>query len=311
MNNTLEQIINNIDVLELLNEFGFDGRINGSLFRSACKIHDGNNTSSFVCNIETGLWYCHTSCGGGDIITLVERMKNYSFPQAKEWLQKKYKLDFSNIDFSKREAELIKDFREFIKYVSSKKKKETNFSFDVELKDISKLRKYNTDTLNHFGIKFSPSHNRIYFPITFNNKLVGAQLRAINTNDSPKWLILPTGSNFGSYLFNYDNVKTEKEIVVVEGLYDVLAFHQIGVPSVATFGAHLTDEQANLLLKTFADITLCYDEDNAGLNGTLKAIEKLKFKTRIKKINLEEGQDPDNIDSETLRQRYNNRITLF
>lgn len=308
----LEHIIEKIDMLDLLEELGFEGRVYNNMFRSTCAMHGGNNPSSFVCNLETSLWFCHTGgCGGGDVFTLVEKMKGYSFPQAKEWLQDKYKLDLSSIDFSKREAELRKDFKEFVKYASRKRKKEINFSFDVELKDIKKLRKYNSDVLNYFGIKYSPTYNRIYFPVTFNNKLIGAQLRAIDKDDNPKWLILPKSITFGNYLFNYDNVKTEKEIVVVEGLYDVLAFHLIGVPAVATFGAHMTDEQANLLLKTFADITLSYDEDKAGALATTKAIDKLRFKARIKQVRLNKGQDPDSIDSEVLQQQFDNRITLF
>ena len=81
----------------------------------------------------------------------------------------------------------------------------------------------------------------------------------------------------------------------------------MGLTAVATFGAHLTKEQAYLLIKTGATIILCYDGDDAGEVATKKAIEMLSNKADLFKITLNQGDDPECTSREELYERYTNR----
>ena len=76
-----------INVLEILEEFGFEGKVSGNMFRSACMIHKGNNPSSFVCDLDTGLYFCHSNGCKGDVFTLIQEMKKVNFVEAKKWLE--------------------------------------------------------------------------------------------------------------------------------------------------------------------------------------------------------------------------------
>lgn len=140
-----------------------------------------------------------------------------------------------------------------------------------------------------------------------NDIIIGALLRRVNNKDKIKWSNQPEHIKTGEIVYNYDNAKGNYDIVVVEGLTDVWAFHEIGVMAVATFGAHLSKEQSYLLIKTGARITLCYDADTAGKTATEKAIKMLSKKTDLFVIELDEGTDPESITRGELKIKYENR----
>ena len=60
---------------------------------------------------------------------------------------------------------------------------------------------------------------------------------------------------------------------------------------VATFGANLTLEQTLLLVTYFDEVVLMYDNDKAGRNATVKAMDKLKKLFSVKVCEYE-GKDP-------------------
>ena len=108
-------------------------------------------------------------------------------------------------------------------------------------------------------------------------------------------------------LYNYDNAKSESIIVVVEGIFDVFAYYEIGIQAVALFGSSVSKGQYELLMRTGADIVLSLDADNAGRKGTEKAIQMFKNKARISVVDLPEGKDASSITREELLNLYNTR----
>jgi DNA primase len=58
---------------------------NGQL-RGICPIHDGNDPRGFVVTPARNLWYCFKSCGGGDQLALIAKVRKCSPKQAAEWL---------------------------------------------------------------------------------------------------------------------------------------------------------------------------------------------------------------------------------
>ncbi|MDP7454669.1 MAG: toprim domain-containing protein, partial [Candidatus Peribacteraceae bacterium] len=60
-------------------------------------------------------------------------------------------------------------------------------------------------------------------------------------------------------------IRESKAVVLVEGYFDVIACHQIGVKNtVAVSGTALTEEHAKMLRRYAEKIILCLDQDRAG-----------------------------------------------
>ena len=309
-----------LDAIKLLEYYHFEQiRYEGEMIRACCKIHGGNNPSGFVMDSTNGLWYCHTGgCGGGDAFTLVELMEKIPFKEAVVWLARFCDVNITDLQIKERSYGYIEELKKFMKIMKEKKQKNFNeFTIKEEIQEVKKYRKFEESTLNFFKLGFVKCvelekrnegkyklFDRLVFPIFFNGIQVGISFRKTKANDFPKWSHQPVNFETKNILYNYDNVKQSNELVVCEGYLDVWAFHEIGVPAVATFGAHLTKQQCMLLLKTGADIVLAYDGDEAGRKATQKAIEMLKNKANVSEIKFDEGQDPENIAREELRERY-------
>lgn len=73
-----------------------------------------------------------------------------------------------------------------------------------------------------------------------------------------------------------ETILKKKEVYIVEGYFDVLALHSVGITqSVALCGTALTKEHIALLKKYDCNICLALDSDNAGLLAIKRSIELL------------------------------------
>ena len=286
-------INNHLDVEALLRHYDFDKvKSDGQIIRACCKLHGGNNPSAFVINKDTGYWYCHTGdCGGGDSFTLVERFEGFTeFKQTVRWLSNFFNVDISGLQIVTHTPKYQDELKRFISLVKRNKKKDfIPFAIPEPIKSVTKYRKFKPETLEHFNIGYIDEvkllkrngeeyylYNRLVFPIYFKGIQVGISFRRIKEIDYPKWSHQPAHFETKDVLYNYDECKLSPVIVVVEGLSDVLAYYEIGVPAVATFGSHLTTEQYKLLLLTGADIVLSYDGDEVGKSATKNAVKMFK-----------------------------------
>lgn len=299
----------------------------GAYIRSCCKIHGGDNPTAFVFNKDNGLWWCHTgNCGGGDIFSLVSKMKNLNFRESVDWLASFYQVNIDGMVIIEKRAPYLKDIQDFISMMQRKRKiKEMpEVIITDEIKKLSNFKEFKKETIDFFNLGFLPEieletirgkkyklYNRLLFPILYNNKQVAYSLRRTRITDKPKWLHQPNGVDMGSLLYNYDTVKDKNEIIISEGITDVWAWREVGLDAVATFGANMTNKQYRLLLKTGADLVLAYDGDNAGQIATQKAIDLLKNKANIKIITFLPHQDPENIPREELLDYYNKSKKLL
>lgn len=319
----LTHLNEHIDMERLLAHYKFDEvREEGSYIRSCCKIHDGSNPSAFVVNTQNKLWYCHTGgCGGGDAYTLVQRMEEVSFKEAVEIVARIFNVDIAEMEIMERNTHQMNEMKRWIKAVQSRRGKSYHpYEINVLQKSVRRFRDFDEDTLHHFGLTFveeveAQKHNgetytlrnRLVFPVYQNGVQIGASLRRTKSTDFPKWSHQPVKLKTSDILYNYDATHGENVIVVVEGMPDTWAFYEIGIVAVATFGAHLTDEQRRLLMRTGADIVLAYDGDEAGREATKKAYSVLYKTTNTKTMRFEPGEDPASISREELRKRYGER----
>lgn len=92
-------------------------------------------------------------------------------------------------------------------------------------------------------------------------------------------------------------IRTSKFVVVVEGNLDVISSHQAGVRQcVATAGTAVTEHHLKGLSKFTEDIRFCFDQDQAGLTATERAIELAQgLDIKLSVIDIKDAKDPDEL----------------
>ena len=110
------------------------------------------------------------------------------------------------------------------------------------------------------NIYYSPYQKRIIFPVLYQKKMVGYISRDITGTQDRKYLI-NKGFKKNRYLYNYDVVYQNENVVLVEGVFDVIK--NLGTMGVASFGKTLSREQLYLLLRmpNLKRVYVGYDDD--------------------------------------------------
>jgi DNA primase len=314
-----------MDMYKLLEYYDFDRvKQEGSMIRSCCKLHGGSNPSGFVVNTSNNLWYCHTGgCGGGDAFTLVKRLEECSFAESVHIVARIIGVDIENMEILEQKASYMEDVRKWVKTMRSRmtvEKPVIAYQISTEQKDVAKFRDFDRETLEHFGLKYVERvhlmsrdnkpyslTNRLVFPVVYNGVIVGASLRRIKATDEPKWSHQPVSLETSEILYNFDACEGLSTIVICEGIVDVWAYYEIGITACATFGAHLTETQYRLLMRTGADLVWSYDGDHAGRVATEKATSTFHNKANQYTVYFDDGEDPASLSREELRKRYGER----
>jgi DNA primase len=125
--------------------------------------------------------------------------------------------------------------------------------------------------------------NRIMFPITNRDgRIVGFGARALG-DQQPKYLNSPQTAIFDKrnlmYALDkaYDDIRSRREIVIVEGYMDAIAAHQHGFENVvATMGTALTVNQVSSLRRYVDRVYLALDSDAAGQLATLRGLDAVR-----------------------------------
>lgn len=86
--------------------------------------------------------------------------------------------------------------------------------------------------------------------------------------NSPETLVYKKSHTLFGLNLVKEEIKREKEVVIVEGELDMISSYQAGVRNiVAVKGSALTQEQVSLLLRFAEKFIFAYDTDNAGINA--------------------------------------------
>lgn len=117
----------------------------------------------------------------------------------------------------------------------------------------------------------------------------------------PKYLNSAESEVFqkGKLLFNLGRarhaIRKAEQAVIVEGYFDVIRLHSVGVEGVvAPMGTALTEGQAELLGRFTRQAVLLYDADGPGQKATFRAADVLLAKGfEVRVVTLPEGEDPD------------------
>lgn len=113
--------------------------------------------------------------------------------------------------------------------------------------------------------------HRLMFPIhDGNGRAVGFGGRTLGDDDA-KYINSSEGPIYNKSTILYglhhakDSMRSEQSVVLVEGYFDVLACHRVGMTNVvAVSGTALTEQHVKLLKRYVDKVVLCLDQDRAG-----------------------------------------------
>ena len=144
---------------------------------------------------------------------------------------------------------------------------------------------------------------RLVFPLRdtrgatlgFSGRVVSESERGPKYVNSPETAIFNKGSLLFGLDVTRDAIREKKEVLLVEGEFDVLSSYQAGVLNVvASKGTALTDRQVGLLSRLCESVVLSFDTDLAGDKASRRGIEMLdSVGLSVKVLSLGKFKDPD------------------
>ena len=146
--------------------------------------------------------------------------------------------------------------------------------------------------------------NRLIFPLRDGRGVTlgfSGRLIDMGNGKEPKYLNSPETEVFhkGSMLFGLDiardEIRSKNETLLVEGEFDALSAHQIGIKNVvASKGTALTEKQIATLSRLSENVALCFDTDLAGDKASRRGIELMDMAgLTVKVVKLGKFKDPD------------------
>lgn len=148
-------------------------------------------------------------------------------------------------------------------------------------------------------------HGRVMFPIhNLTGKVIGFGGRILKTDadkklakyqNSPESEIYQKKETLYGIYFAKGAIVNQDECILVEGYFDVLRMHQLGITNVvASSGTSLTTEQIRLIKRYTKNITMLYDGDAAGVHAALRGTDMILAEgMNVRVVVLPSEHDPD------------------
>ena len=325
------EILENSDIVAHIGDY-VDLKKSGNSYKGLCPFHN-EKTPSFTVDDKKQLFHCFGCGEGGDVVSFIMHKEGLSYIDSMKYLANKAGIKLDNTKSSKENKRLnrLYDINRdimmyFYKNLLTDKAGQTylknrGFRSNIvntfmlgfaknswdDLISYVKEKDYLLDDIENLGLikksqngkYYDKYRNRLIFPIINHyGKVIGFGGRSIDST-MPKYLNSPESEVFKKrynlYGLNIFKKQSNKDIILVEGYMDVIGLNNQGIDqAVASLGTSLTNDQAKLLKRYAKNVYICYDEDNAGIKATDRAIEILLdegIKPNI--ISLEKGLDPD------------------
>ena len=271
----VDEVKNRSDILQVISEY-VDLDTSSRQPKALCPFHEETQPSFYI-SPDKNLWFCFGCHKGGSIIQFVAEYMKISNEEAVKYLAREYGISLSD--------KLLKEYkRERIKIEKLKAGLDKSHAIlqsnNIAL-DYLKKRGFSEKTIDTFGFGYSRKYKAISVPIyDLYGRVVGFALRKLE--GQPKWINTKNNSlyNKSDILYNLHRALpgAKKNIYIVEGYFDVAAFHQAGIRNVvAICGSIMAKRQAQLLSKMAGDleIILVPDMDEPGMQAAERNIKLL------------------------------------
>lgn len=228
-------------VRNALEEMGYSLIDNGREYRARPLYRDSDNDHVLRIWKDSGKWVDFKENKSGSLEDLIKITLNLnSISEAKEWISTRSRYE-EDSEF-KRPKAIISQTKIFNKSLLLKLRNDHSY---WESRNISKA------TVKPFqgGVATTGKmYNRYTFPI-FNGRddIIGFAGRDISPNLSdkrPKWKLIGNKKEWAyPFKLNYKELKSKKEVILVESIGDMLALRENGITNaVVSFGLSLSDK---------------------------------------------------------------------
>ncbi len=310
---TIEEVIKVANVYDVISEY-ITLEKTGSNYRALCPFHS-EKTPSFMVSPTKNIFKCFGCGKSGNAIKFVMEYEGLSFSEAVIKIANKYNIpvkytkldeDFSHLNSLFEVAKKITSFYKEQLKKSNKakdylKRRDILFStadfFDLgyspedskELLEFCKKENISIEDLKEIGLVtvlenkiLDKFRGRIIFPIKdHRGRIVAFGGRSLG-DKQPKYLNSPETKIYSKSKVLYgfyearDILREKKEVIVVEGYFDLISLYQIGIKNVvATLGTALTEEHGKLLKKFVNKAVLMFDSDKAGKQAAVRGAKVL------------------------------------
>lgn len=225
-----------------------------------CPFHDDVRKPSFSVSSAAGLWYCH-ACGiGGNLPQLVEAVTGVRFTRARRWLR--------HVDY---DAEAAAAAREPVSGQDYFDWQLRRYAFPPDF--ALEKRGISAEAAQHYGIRYRLEVRSWILPIwdPDDGSLLGWQTK--RDGAAPRTSF---GTPKSKSLFGIDVLERGSTAILTEDALDAARLRTADIPGgVASFGAHVSRRQAELLADRAGIIVIALDNDTAGREGQMKLVEHL------------------------------------
>lgn len=262
------------------------------------KGRDGTPSCVVSVGAKTSLFYCHTCQSKGNMLIMSQEIEAYEGRDLSEL--RKFISDTEDEGLLSR-LDILDDEPEKVLRQDEVWDEGELDNFKGKVPTYVFERGVTVEVCKKFEVGYDEREKRLVFPVRRlgDSALVGMVGRALSGGPKYKnyW-------NFkkSNYLYG-ENLVGEGDLIVVEGMLDVLRLASLGVENVVgTFGAMPSKHQAEKIIDLCDDntLTIIYDGDDSGDKGTRRLLRHLEDSVLVKVVSLEKGVDPGDLDSETL-----------
>lgn len=308
MGHDVETLKGRLPLLEYLRQQNWTGRQAGRFeYVGLCPLHKESRPSFYV-NTRKDVFYCHGCGQGGDLIRFVQLSRRGSFRQSLAYLdpQSHRKADWTALleQAAVFYQQQLDHYPEALAYLRQRGLHDPalirelcvgyapggvlrhhlttqGHSFSV-LREAGLINAQGTDAL----------YQRIVFPLRQGEQIVNLYGRSIGAAFAHRFL--PGGKGD---LYAWEKVRGCSEVILVEGLFDYAALHQMGFSNVTcSLGTQLNADQFRQLSDGLRTVYIAFDDD-ANQSGQ-QAAEQLARRlaahgVSARRVLLPEGHDPN------------------
>lgn len=266
-----------VNVRKVLDDLGIAVRGETDTHYSVlCPFHKNTQTAAATISKKTGLIWCFNSnCAERvPLWRMVRQLKGWDFAQSLRYIERYATEDVSIQDVV---TEIYADQDELPEFPLEELER-----LQEDFRESERARRYvagrgiSKFAARDFGLAYDKTHDMICTPMfDTNGNPVGLIRRTIEGKSFKNTYNLPTRKT----LFNIHKAKRtgSETLILTESNFDAIRIHQTGFANVcATLGGTFSDYHVSQVYRSFDNIILMTDDDDAGRKFAKKIKEKAK-----------------------------------